>query len=74
MKKIPEKIFQVSNLPKDRRKYIKHLGKYKDREAYSYILPDLITGFPTVYLDNGTEIEVIYGFDALEIASSFVKD
>lgn len=74
MRKIPEKIFQVSNLPDERRQYIKYLGLYKGREAYCYAVPNLITGFPTVYLDDGAEIETIYGFEALEIASSFVKD
>lgn len=74
--KVPKQIISASGLPENEAKHIKHIGKYKGRDAFHYAEPDAETGFPFIYLwdeQNGC-VDEITGFDALEITCLLVKD
>lgn len=71
--KIPEQIIR-SGLDEELLQYIKYLGIYKGYEAYQFVIPNAITGFPIVYLLREDELHIIQDYDALKIADSFFKD
>lgn len=54
--------------------YLKLIGKYKGQDAYHYAEPDADTGFPFVFLYDGSTVTEISGFEALDITASLVKD
>ena len=52
-----------------------YLGKYEGADAYLYQFPDgVCTGFPFVYLVRDDKVEVIEGFDSLDILDYFMSN
>lgn len=73
MKKTPQ---IVKNAARDLIKIygdaIDYLGKYEGADAYMYHFPDdSCTGFPFVYLVKDGKVDVVNGFESLDIISSF---
>lgn len=73
MKKTPQ---IVKNAARDLIKMygdvIDYLGKYEGADAYMYHFPDdSCTGFPFVYLVKDGKVDVVNGFESLDIISSF---
>ncbi len=72
--KVPKQIISASGLPENEAKHIKYIGKYKGRDAFHYAEPNSIAGFPTIFLYDGGQVEILHGFESLSIISSHVKD
>lgn len=53
---------------------IKHIGSLDGREVYYAYVDGAETGFPSVFLFDGRDVEEIYGFEALNISRPFFKD
>lgn len=52
-----------------------YLGDYEGQEAYLFKLPeDSCTGFPFVYLFDGTHATEVTGFDAFDIIGLFIEN
>lgn len=52
-----------------------YLGKYQDKDAFQFRFPDdADTGFPFVFLFDGTSVTEVTGFEALDIIGLFVED
>lgn len=54
--------------------FVKYLGVYQGKEVYYSAIDGACTGFPDVFLYDGSDIEWVGGFDALTLASLFIKD
>lgn len=75
MSNIPEAIIKAGDYPADEVKNIEYLGKYKGDDVYCYSIPNMITGFPVVYLiSRQGKVRTVLGHDALDIVSIFYKD
>lgn len=73
---IPQKVVEASRLPNDEIKHIRHLGKYKGKDAYVYSIPNAETGFPFIYLFEKSSgiVNEVTGFDGLRILGLFFKN
>ena len=74
---------KVPQIVKDAAKYLvdlygdnfNYLGKFEGADAYVYQFPDgVCTGFPFVYLVKDDKVEVIEGFDSLDILDYFTSN
>ncbi len=74
---------KVPQIVKDAAKYLvdlygdnfNYLGKFEGADAYVYQFPDgVCTGFPFVYLVKDDNVEVIEGFDSLDILDYFTSN
>lgn len=53
---------------------IDYIGIYKGKQVYLYRFPeDIETGFPFYYLYDGKSVDVVTGFEALDLAQYFSK-
>lgn len=52
-----------------------YLGKHQGKDAFQFHFPDdANTGFPFVYLFDGTSVTEVTGFEALDITGLFVEN
>lgn len=74
---------KVPQIVKDAAKYLvdlygdkfEYLGKFEGADVYVYQFPDgIVTGFPFVYLVKDDKVEVIKGFDSLDILDYFTSN
>lgn len=53
---------------------IDYIGIYKSKQVYLYRFPeDIETGFPFYYLYDDKSVDVVTGFEALDLAQYFSK-
>ena len=53
---------------------IDYIGIHKGKQVYLYRFPeDIETGFPFYYLYDGKSVDVVTGFEALDLAQYFSK-
>ena len=54
---------------------IEYIGIYKGKQVYLYRFPkDVETGFPFYFLYDGRSVDVVSGFEALDLGSIFLHD
>ena len=54
---------------------IEYIGIYKGKQVYLYRFPeDVETGFPFYFLYDGKSVDVVSGFEALDLGSIFLHD
>ena len=54
---------------------IDYIGIYKGKQVYLYRFPeDVETGFPFYFLYDGKSVDVVSGFEALDLGSIFLHD
>ncbi len=54
---------------------IDYIGIYKGKQVYLYRFPeDVETGFPFYFLYDGRSVDVVSGFEALDLGSIFLHD
>ena len=54
---------------------IAYIGIYKGKQVYLYRFPeDVETGFPFYFLYDGKSVDVVSGFEALDLGSIFLHD
>ena len=54
---------------------IDYIGIYKGKQVYLYRFPeDVETGFPFYFLYDGKSVDVVSGFEALDLGSILLKD
>lgn len=54
---------------------IDYIGTHKGKQVYLYRFPeDIETGFPFYYLYDGKSVDVVTGFEALDLGSILLKD
>ena len=54
---------------------IEFIGIYKGKQVYLYRFPeDVETGFPFYFLYDGNSVDVVSGFEALDLGSIFLHD
>ena len=54
---------------------IDYIGIYKGKQVYLYRFPeDVETGFPFYFLYDGKSVDVVSGFEALDLDSIFLHD
>ena len=54
---------------------IDYIGIYKGKQVYLYRFPeDVETGFPFYFLYDGKSVDVVSGFEALDLGSILLHD
>ena len=54
---------------------IEYIGIYKGKQVYLYRFPkDVETGFPFYFLYDGKSVDVVSGFEALDLGSILLHD
>ena len=54
---------------------IDYIGIYKGKQVYLYRFPeDVDTGFPFYFLYDGRSVDIVSGFQALDLGSIFLHD
>ena len=54
---------------------IAYIGIYNGKQVYLYRFPeDVETGFPFYFLYDGKSVDVVSGFEALDLGSIFLHD
>ena len=54
---------------------IDYIGIYKGKQVYLYRFPeDVEAGFPFYFLYDGRSVDVVSGFEALDLGSILFKD
>ena len=54
---------------------IEYIGIYKGKQVYLYRFPkDVEAGFPFYFLYDGKSVDVVSGFEALDLGSIFLHD